>query len=264
MDTIVLTIVSVTVIGALCAVILSVASKIMSVKGNALVANLRELMPGANCGACGFAQCEEYATAIAEGGAAANKCVLGGDELAKAISELMGSGPVESVIKLVAVVHCIGDTVTKSFKMEYAGIHTCVAEKMLFGGQNACTFGCLGYGDCVAACPSNAICMENGLARVDPRRCSGCGLCAKICPNKIITVQDAAVAIAVKCMNTEKGAIALRKCSVGCVGCMRCAKTCHAKAITVSHNVASIDYSICTSCGDCLAVCARGCLIALT
>ena len=263
MDTIVITIVSVTVLGVICAVILAVASKIMAVKSDELVADLRAALPGANCGACGFTGCEEYAAALAEGDTAVNMCVLGGNDLVKTISEIIGSDSAGSVKKLIAVVNCVGDSGVRVKKMEYEGILTCVAEKMLFGGQNACTFGCRGFGDCVAVCPIGAICMDKGLARIDPRRCAGCGLCAKACPNGIISLYDADIKVAVKCSNVEKGGVLKDKCNVGCIGCMKCVKACTAKAISVNDNLASIDYSLCTGCGDCVASCAKGCIIAM-
>jgi len=264
MDTIVIAVISVASIGLLCAVILAVASKMMASGVDEQVARLRACMPGANCGACGFAGCESYAVALSDGGTAANLCIPGGNELVKQISDILGIESGEGIARRVAVVHCMGDHDTKRAKMEYFGIHTCVAENLLFGGKSACTFGCNGFGDCAAVCPSSAICVEKGLARIDTRKCSGCELCMKICPNNVIAIEDGSITFIVKCRNTEKGAIMKDKCLIGCIGCGRCVKVCPTQAIAVTDFLATIDYDKCTGCGKCVDVCVKGCIVPTT
>ena len=126
------------------------------------------------------------------------------------------------VIEQVAFVHCLGDCEKKTFKHEYQGIETCAAAKTLYGGEADCTYGCLGYGDCAKVCPVDAICIENGIAHVDPRKCIGCGLCAKTCPNNVISLIDDIEKAVITCNNKEKGAVARKKCSNACIKCKKC------------------------------------------
>ena len=259
MNTIIMATASVTILGLLCSVMLSVAAKVMSVKTDERVALIREILPGANCGACGCSGCDGYAEGLVNEGLKTNLCIPGGDAVSKGISAILDVG-FEDVVEQIAVVHCRGDGNSRQQKMEYVGIMTCAAAKQLYGGQNACVFGCLGYGDCARACPSGAVCIENGLARIDTRKCTGCGLCAKSCPNGIIYTEDDTITTVVLCKNTEKGAVTRNKCSFGCIACMRCARECPAGAIVVEDNLARIEYSKCVSCGKCAEVCVTKCI----
>ena len=254
-------VISVTSLGLLCAVLLAIASKVMAVKVDERVVKLRACLPGANCGACGFAGCDGYAEALGAGSGdvRTNLCTPGGDAVSRDISIILGV-EFEDVIEQVAVVHCRGDNGARKRKMEYSGFQTCKSAKQLFGGQNECTFGCLGFGDCAAACPNGAICIENGLAHVDTRKCTGCGLCAKNCPGGIIFMEADTITTVVTCKNTEKGAAVRKKCSSGCIGCMRCVRECPAEAITVKDNLAVIDYEKCEGCGKCAEVCVTKCI----
>ena len=260
MNTIVFAIVSVSALGLICGSILAIASRFMYVKIDERVIAIATALPGANCGACGYPGCSGYAAAlVSDDGVKANLCTPGGAEVLAKISGILGieAGSIE---KKVAVAHCCGDCNSRQVKMEYSGIKTCEAAKSLLGGEAACAFGCLGYGDCQAVCQSNAICVKDGLARVVPRLCNGCGLCAKACPKKIITIENAEKNVFVLCKNLEKGVVTRKKCSRGCIGCGRCARECPSKAITVIENLAVIDYEKCTSCGYCVEVCTTKCI----
>ena len=202
MNTLVVAVISMTAIGLVCSALLSFLGKIMYVKVDERVQRIRDNMPGANCGACGFSGCDGYAAALAEGGVATNKCTPGGSDLVKKISAILGTESDGEMAKLVAVVHCCGDSDTSRDKMEYTGVRTCTAANRIFGGQTACTFGCLGYGDCKGVCPSGAICIERGLAHIDTRKCTGCGLCVKACPKRIITIETEPLKAMVICKNT--------------------------------------------------------------
>lgn len=263
MDTIIIAIGSVTAIGLICPIVLAAASKVMAVAVDERVARLREALPGVNCGACGFSGCDSYAAALIDENAAPYLCTPGGDEVSKQIDLLLGKSPGGGVIKRTAVVHCSGDYDTNRPTTNYEGLRTCAASKTVQGGQGACIYGCAGFGDCAGVCPVDAICIENGLARVDPRKCGGCGLCAKTCPNGIITIEISSIAVTMKCANTEKGARMKDKCKKGCIGCTRCAKGCPSGAITVSDSLARIDNSKCTGCSMCYKTCPRGCLVSL-
>lgn len=245
-------------IGIIASVGLVVAAKFMFVPTNPRVDEVLEVLPGANCGACGFAGCSDYAAAVANGKAAANCCVPGADAVAAKVAAIMGV-EAEDVVEKCAVVACRGCT-TAAPKYDYVGVHTCEALAMFHSGPEACAFGCLGQGDCKAACPFNAICIVNGVAHIDPAACKGCGKCVAVCPKKLIrlvpTVQDSAVL----CVNTEKGAQTRKICTNGCIGCLKCEKVCPSDAVHVTNNCAFIDTDKCTQCRACESECPVGCI----
>lgn len=240
--------------------LLAVSSHFMHVEVDETVACLRACLPGVNCGACGYTGCDEYAKALAEGKAAPNLCIPGSTDTAAKIGEVLGIEVVEEPRDLVAVVACGGDYDANPDKVVYDGIQTCHAATMLYGGQNACPYGCLGCGDCAAVCPVEAISVVNGVAKVDTTTCIGCGMCVRTCPKGIIRLVLQSEQTLVKCSNHEKGAVARKNCSVACIGCKKCEKTCPEGAITVVDNLATIDYEKCTKCGLCVAGCPTHCL----
>lgn len=260
MNGIVLAIVAVSVIGLICAVVLSVAAKFMSVPVDERFGPVRECLPGANCGACGYAGCDSYAQALVSGQETrANLCVPGAAAAAKGISELLGLAAGDVKPKIAAV-RCNGNCSNTTDKYEYRSMESCKAAKLLFGGKGSCTFGCMGLGDCAKACPQNAICIENGIAHVDPRKCIGCGICAKTCPNSVIEIVPADLKVLVMCNNKQKGAAAMKVCKASCIGCMKCAKTCQHEAVTVTDNLAHIDQDKCVGCGECAEACPKKCI----
>lgn len=261
-STILLAVIATGAIGLVAAVLLVVASKLMYVKADPRIAELREVLPGANCGACGFSGCDGYATALSKGEAAPDLCPPGGADAYKNICGILGVEAGEGSAGKAAVICCAGDAQPATVKMEYKGIRTCLAEEQHYGGRNACTFGCLGYGDCALACPSNAICIEGGIARVNLAKCGGCGICVKACPRGLIMVLPRPLKPAVLCKNTEKGAVVRKKCTKGCIACMKCVKQCPDGAITVKDSVAVIDYEKCTGCGKCVGECITKCIAA--
>ncbi len=247
-------------ISAVCAVLLVLADKFMQVPVDEKFPIVRDCLPGANCGACGYAGCDGYASALVSGEETRiNKCVPGADGVAMALSQALGV-EFEDVEEQVAFVCCGGDCNSTSDKMAYQGISTCAAAKSMYGGKGACSFGCLGFGDCASVCPQEAICLFDGLARVDASKCIGCGLCAKTCPSGIIAMLPAVSELVVRCSNREKGAATRKECSNGCIGCHKCEKECPEGAITVVDNLARIDQAKCTACGRCAQVCPVGCI----
>lgn len=243
------------VIGIVAAVILSVADKFLSVPTDERVENIRDVLPGANCGACGFAGCNEYAAALASGQTdITTLCTPGGGDVAKGISEILGVVAGE-VIPKVAIVKCSGDCDNTNYKMDYQGEQTCAACHLLYSGRGECSYSCTGLGDCVAVCPYGAIQVVDGLARVNRCQCVGCGLCAKACPKHIIEIINNDNTTFVACNSKEKGAVKRKICTKGCIGCKKCERVCEYGAITVADNVATVDYSKCTNC----KACSEGC-----
>ncbi len=251
-------IISVAIIGLICSAVLVVASKVMAVKENEKIPAIRECLPGANCGACGYAGCDGYAKALAEGETESTTlCIPGGADVAKQLSEIMGVECGETV-KKVAVVHCMGNCYYTENSVEYVGIKSCVAAKQIYGSKGKCSYGCLGYGDCQNVCQSNAISIKDGIAKVNKHLCVGCGLCAKACPNGVISIVSDVESPVVTCSNKDKGAETRKACKKGCIGCKKCEKVCTKDAIKVEDNLAVIDYTKCNDCED-FGICAREC-----
>ena len=247
-------VVVVVVIGLIAGLILSFASIIFAVPVDEKAEAIQGVLPGANCGACGFPGCSGYAAALAAGEAEVGLCSPGGADVAAECAEILGVAA-GSMEKKVAIIQCAGTCSVVDKKMNYEGIDSCTAAAVFFGGDSACQYGCLGHGDCAKVCPENAITICNGLATVNTELCVGCGLCAKACPKNVIIIEAEKWNQHVRCKNTDKGAETRKTCKVGCIGCMKCQKECEAGAITVTNFNATIDYSKCTNCGHCKEVC---------
>lgn len=247
-------------IAILCAVLLTVASVFFAPKEDEKFLAVRDCLPGANCGACGFSGCDSYAKALANGETdKTNLCTPGGDNAAKGIAAALGV-EAEDVVEKVAYVACNGKCDVVAKKYDYEGHATCRTANMAYSGDRYCNFACLGYGDCVRACPENAISIEDGVARVDPKKCIGCGICTRECPNDIIHLIKDTSRVVVECSNHDKGALTRKYCKNGCIACGKCQKACPHGAITVIDNLATIDYDKCTGCGECVRVCPTHCI----
>jgi len=246
-------------IGAVAAVLLVLAAKFMHVPTDERIDAIGEALPGANCGACGFAGCADYAAAIVKDGASTGLCVPGGDKASIAIAAIMGTEAID-IEEKVALVRCSGSYNHTADKYNYTGAKSCAAASTLYGGSAICSYGCLGYGDCQNACPFGAIHVENGLAVVDQQICTGCGACAKVCPKNIIEIVPLRKRYIVTCLNHDKGGVTRKICSKGCIGCGRCAKACEFGAIVIEDNRAHISFDLCTACGKCSEVCPVGCI----
>ena len=247
-------------LGLICAAVLAVASRLMYVPVDETQWHIRQALPGANCGSCGFAGCDGYADALASNeDVPTNLCTPGGDSVSRLISDLLGL-EFSDVAEMVAYVQCGGCEDVTGDKMDYEGIMTCAAAGRFFGGTGKCSYGCIGYGDCASACPNGAIYYDRGVARVNSELCIGCGLCAAACPKNLIVMLPDTVKTAVTCKNNDKAAKTRAVCSAGCLACGKCVRECPDGAILVRDKCALIDYDRCSSCGHCAEVCPTKCI----
>lgn len=247
-------------VGLLVGVLLALVSHFFGVPEDTRVKDLRGMLPGINCGACGFKGCDDYAAALAAGSTTPDRCVPGAADVALSLAEYLGveaKGPKD----LVAFVHCSRCHAPNAEPNGYEGVSSCKAAAMLYGGPEACQYACLGFGDCAAACPANAICMRDGIAHVDALCCIGCGLCAANCPKHVIGMVPQKAGVVMMCSSHDKGAVARKKCTNACIGCKKCEKTCPNGAISVQNDLATVDYEKCVHCGLCADVCPTGCLV---
>ena len=255
MEKIISAIIILGVMGAAFGAILAVASKVFAVKVDERLPKLVEALPGANCGGCGFAGCQAYAQAVLDGKAAIGLCAAGGSDAAEKMSAVMGV-EAQAVERKVAMVKCRGQHHLQ--KADYAGIPDCRSAMFVTDdGPSACPNGCLGFGTCMTVCHFGAIEVVNGVAQIDPEKCTGCMQCVEICPRKVIVPVSRSEDIIIACSNRQRGANTRKFCSIGCIGCHLCEKQCEYDAIHVINNLATIDYSKCVSCGRCAAVCPR-------
>ena len=221
-----------------------------------LKGKIREALPGANCGACGFPGCDGYAAAVAGGQADISRCTVGGAETAARLSVLTGAAA--EVMPVVAVLACQGSREHAPPRGEYTGLQTCRGAKLAAGSTKLCTWGCLGFGDCVAVCQFGALTLgEDGLPRIDRDRCAGCKLCILECPQRLLQEvprnRQGAIAL---CSNRNpiKGMV-LKTCKAGCIKCGLCVKLCPEKCITLENGIPQVDYSVCSACGTCVSKC---------
>ena len=215
------------------------------------------VLPGNNCGGCGYAGCSGLAAAIVKGEAPVNGCPVGGAPVAAKVGEIMGVAAEEGARK-VAFVKCAGTCDKAKNDYVYSGTRNCAT--MMFvpnGGPKTCNYGCLGYGTCVAACPFDAIHIEDGVAVVDREQCKACGKCVAACPKKLIELIPYDVKHVVRCSSGDKGKDVMSACAAGCIGCKLCEKNCPSDAIHVNGKIAYIDQDKCTGCGICAEKCPK-------
>jgi electron transport complex protein RnfB len=203
-----------------------------------------EALPGINCGACGFAGCSGFAAAVAEGAVTVSGCRPGGQEVAAKLARILGVEQAEVQTPKKARVFCSGGLKEARRDKIYTGVRTCEAAHIV-GGEKACLYSCIGFGDCVDACPFDAIHMvDNGLPIVDLLKCTGCGECVKACPRNIIGLTDADERVHVYCSSRDKGPVTKKACSAGCIACKICEKDDDTGAVKVVDNLSVIDYSV--------------------
>ena len=263
---------AVLVLGAIAlvaSVVLFVISKKFAVHEDPRIGQVAELLPGANCGGCGFPGCSGMADALVKGADTGSidglRCPVGGDDVMNQVSDLLGMAMANSE-PMVAVVRCNGSCENRPRIAEYDGLRTCEAMNSTGAGETGCGYGCLGCGDCTKACQFGAISMnaETGLPEVDEEKCTSCGACVKACPRHIIELRKKGPKgrrVYVQCVNKDKGPVAKKACAVACIGCGKCQKVCKFEAITVENNLSYIDYSKCKMCTKCVDECPTGAII---
>ena len=249
-------------IGLIAALVLYACSKKFAVFEDPRIAQVGELLPGANCGGCGFPGCSGMASALVKGADAGSldglSCPVGGAETMSKVADLLGMAIANGEPK-VAVVRCNGSCEWRPKTAEYNGLRTCAAMHACGAGETGCGYGCLGCGDCVNACQFDAIHLNDktGLPEVDEEKCTACGACTKACPSIIELRKKGPKGrrVFVSCVNKDKGAVSMKACKVSCIGCGKCEKECPFGAITVENNCSYIDFNRCRLCKKCVGVC---------
>lgn len=238
-------------------VLLGVFKQIFHVEVDPKVSQIREVLPGANCGACGYPGCDGFASAVASGKAKTNGCTVGAAEVASKVSHIMGVDA-SLTVKNISHLLCQGCYKVSKPKATYVGVKTCAAAKVSINGTKECDWGCIGFGDCAVACPFDAISVtDDGLVEIDPVKCTGCGICVTQCPQHVLKLfpENTKGALALcSCHNPRKPVI-MKNCKKGCIKCGKCERVCEVKALKLVDGIPKINYSLCTSC----AKCAEGC-----
>jgi len=257
---------SIIVLGALglgFGIFLAYASKKFHVLHDPKIDEVLNVLPGVNCGACGYAGCSAYAEAVVSNkDVLCSLCVPGQKNVADKVASIVGKDVSLKKVQLVAELKCNGGKSEASSKFEYRGIENCKAASLLGGGPKACSYGCIGYGDCVKVCKFDALKMNvNGLPVVDKEKCVACGACVKECPKRLFKFVPKDKKVHVLCSSKDVAKKVVKACKVGCISCGACERSCPVDAIHVKDNLAEIAYSKCIMCGKCVGVCPRHIII---
>lgn len=248
-------------LGLVFGIALGGAAERFKVVSNPLVDRVRDRLPSANCGACGFAGCTAYAEAVVErSDVSPSLCIPGGAGVAEAVAQLTGKAA-SAIEDRIVVMTCHGTSAYARNEAEYAGIPTCAAAALICGGPRACKNGCLGLGDCVRACPFDALFIgSSGIAQVNVDRCTGCAVCVAICPKDLFKLYPRSRRIELACKAVDKAAIVRATCMVGCTTCRKCVAKCPAGAIEWNGRTIVIDHAKCLAYGPaCHEVCTEIC-----
>jgi Na+-translocating ferredoxin:NAD+ oxidoreductase RNF subunit RnfB len=247
--------------GLLFGAALGAAGKLFYVSEDPRVAEVRECLPGANCGGCGLSGCDAFAAAVVSGKAPVTGCPVGSSPVADKIADVLGRKH-EKLIRMSAFVKCGGFAAKTVWNYDYVGLSDCRAVNALAGGgPKACAYGCLGEGSCVGACNFGAITINDGLAVVDPDKCTACGMCVKTCPRGLIELAPYDKTTRVVCNSLANGKTVRSACKVGCIGCKQCERACQYGAVAIDGFLARINYEKCVMCGDCAAKCPTGAIV---
>ncbi|NDW17514.1 Fe-S cluster domain-containing protein [Dysgonomonas sp. 216] len=260
MSIILVSVISLGVIGAVGTIILFLVSKKFKVNEDPRIALVQDALPAANCGGCGFPGCGGFATACVNASSLSNlNCPVGGNSTMEKVAGILGM-TVEKTEPKIAVIRCNGSCDNRQQTSLYDGASSCSIAAALYGGDTDCSYGCLGLGDCKAVCQFGAIKMNPStrLPEIDEEKCTACGACAKACPKMLIELRKKGTnsrRIYVSCMNKDKGGVARKACTVACIGCNKCEKACTFDAISIQNNLAYIDDEKCRLCRKCVKEC---------
>ncbi|MBN2653424.1 MAG: RnfABCDGE type electron transport complex subunit B [Spirochaetales bacterium] len=240
----ILTVVSMGLLGAFLAVLLFFVSKFFAVKKDQKIVDVEEILPGINCGACGFPGCSGYANAIVNSGAPIDKCSPGAGAVISALASYLGIEAGEDSLPMKAFVACRGSRDKAAIKYDYRGMKDCNAMKLLYQGDKVCSYGCLAGGSCIKVCPVDAISYDSeGCVVVDQKKCIGCEKCIAVCPTNVIKMIPENSKFAVACNSKDKGGVVKKYCTVGCIGCKICEKVSTDGGFIIEDFLARIDYS---------------------
>ncbi|RLE27646.1 MAG: hypothetical protein DRJ65_02205 [Acidobacteria bacterium] len=230
-------------IGLISGLGLAIAARVFAVEVDPRQEEINDGLPGANCGACGFAGCADFSAALIEGKVGPADCPVSDQATRQLLGEILGVAVGESARK-VALIMCQGGLSVAHKEGRYNGQASCASADLIGGGEKLCSYGCLGLADCQEVCAFGAIEMtEEGIARVIPSRCTACGKCVAACPKHLISLVPTDAEIHVLCNNTDKGAAARKACDVSCLGCKKCEKSFDEDPRIVVHNyLAKVDY----------------------
>lgn len=235
--------------------VLGYASKKFNVPVDERVPLIRDCLPGANCGGCGYAGCDAYAQAIVNGTAPLNACAVAGASATEKMGEIMGV-KVEASEPKKAFVKCVGNCESAKKKGTYYGNMDCLDASVIpGGGAKACSYGCLGLGSCVKVCEFGALSIKDGIAHIDESKCTACGACVKICPRNIIEIKPTSEIIRVSCNSRDKLKEVKDVCNTGCISCGQCVRNCPNDAIILENNLPVIDKDKCNQCMTCVQKC---------
>jgi RnfABCDGE-type electron transport complex B subunit len=263
MNSILVAIGALAVLGMAMSIILGLAAKVFYVYVDPRIENILDALPGANCGGCGYAGCSDYAEAIVKHGESPNLCVAGSSDVTENVCTIMGLSASLGERK-VARIFCQGDDQRGMRRFNYVGARDCRAAIVATGGDKACQYGCVGLGSCVRSCPFGAMGMgENGLPVVYENLCTGCGNCADICPRNIPRLVPARQKVLNLCSSLDAGKTVKQVCSVGCIACGQCVKKCPEGAVTMQDRLAVVDPDKCTMQQVCVEKCPTGSMVNL-
>ena len=230
-------------LGLMLASILVLANKRLFVFEDPRIDQVEDLLPKANCGACGTAGCRPFAEMLVQGQIEPAKCTVNSKDMNQVIANFLGVdlGKEE---KRVARLACAGGTHVAYIRASYGGIESCRAAALVSGGGKGCAWGCLGLGDCADVCDFNAIHMDRyGLPVVTEADCTACGDCVEVCPKDLFSLHPVSHQLWVACNNQAFGDEAEKECEVICTACGRCAQDSPEGLIEIRDNLAVVDYA---------------------